>query len=158
MHCAHQCGCSVLAVAVEYTKVGTKLTTNAQVVSSGGTSLQSQLAAKAALSGRGGACAVLAADGDLPAVLELLGSATGLLGLGLGLFELATGLLELALGLLLWDDGDWGLGAAEQLHRPHVFAQKPLVFVGLVFVMKPAEHCPKPFCIAEQTGELESNE
>ena len=33
------------------TKLGIKLTTDAQVVPSGGTSLQSQLAAKAALSG-----------------------------------------------------------------------------------------------------------
>lgn len=92
-------------------------------------------------------------------MLGLLGTATGLLGLDLGLFVAvpgllgpAPGLLELALGLLLWDAGDWGAGAAGQLHRSHVLAQKPLRFVGLVLVMKPAEHCPKPFCIAEQTG------
>lgn len=85
-------------------------------------------------------------------MLGLLGTATGLLGLGLGLLGAAPGLLELALGLLLWDAGDWGVGAAGQLHRPHVLAQKPLGFAGLVLVMKPAEHCPKPFCNAEQTG------
>lgn len=90
-----------------------------------------------------------AEDGDLLAVLGLLG--TGLLGLDLGLFEVVSGLLgialglftvvagllvlalglfevvpglvELALGLLPWDDGDWEVGVAGQLHRPHVLAQ-----------------------------------
>ena len=64
------------------------------------------------------------------------------------LFGPAPGLL---VGLLLWDAGDRSLRAAGQLQRPHVFAQRPLGFVGLVLVMKSAEHCPKPFCIAEQT-------
>ncbi|KAL3147794.1 hypothetical protein ABBQ32_002523 [Trebouxia sp. C0010 RCD-2024] len=120
---------------------GVKLTTDAQVVPSGGTSLQSQSAAKAALRGRGGAGT--AADEDVPAVLGLLGPVLGLLGPVLGLFA----------GLLAPDAEDGEAGAtvsAVHLHRPQVDAQKPFGFAELVLVIKLAEQAPKPFCIAEQ--------
>lgn len=131
---------------------GVKLTTDAQVVSSGGTSLQSQSAAKAALRGRGGAGT--AADEVAPAVLGLLGPAPGLLGPVLGLVP---GLLRpisgLFAGLLPPEDGEVGaVVSAVHLHRPQVDAQKPFGFVELVLVMKVAEQAPKPFCIAEQKG------
>lgn len=108
---------------------------------SGGTSLQSQSAAKAALRGRGGAGT--AADEDVPAVLGLLGPVLGLLGPVLGLFA----------GLLAPDAEDGEAGAtvsAVHLHRPQVDAQKPFGFAELVLVIKLAEQAPKPFCIAEQ--------
>lgn len=71
---------------------GTKLTTDAQVVPSGGTSLQSQSAAKAALRGWGDAGTT--ADEVVPAVLGLLGPVPGLLGPGLGLLGPVLGLVE----------------------------------------------------------------